>query len=295
MKKYTLSILAAGSLWGLMGIFVRTLGSLGISSTGAVTVRCCVAAVLFAAVIFATGARQLRIRLKDIWCFLGSGLCSMLFFTYCYFSSMEYIGLSMAAILLYTAPAIVIILSRVIFGERLTGIKLAAVIMAFAGCCFVSGFGVGASFSLRGFLLGLGAGLGYALYTIFARLAMDRGYSNNTYNFYTCLIAGLGSCLIWDPAVCFPVMFASWGNLLFCLLTGLVSYFIPYTLYAYGLRGTENGKASIMASVEPVVATLVGLIVYGEGLTLSGGAGIILVLGAVVLLNVGGKRKAELK
>lgn len=276
----------AGSLWGLMGIFVRTLGRIGISSTGAVTVRCCTAAVMFALVIAFTGSAQFKIKLKDLWCFLGAGLLSMLFFTYCYFTSMSYIGLSMAAVLLYTAPAIVILLSRLIFGEKLTVVKLISVVLAFSGCCLVSEIGSGGGFSLKGFLLGLGAGLGYALYTVFARLVMERGYSNASYNFYTSLIAGLGSCVLWNPEECFPIMLSSAGSLLFCLLTGAVSYFIPYTLYAYGLRGTENGRASVMASIEPVVATIIGFIIYDEKLTPKGAVGIVLVLAAVALLNV---------
>ncbi len=58
-------------------------------------------------------------------------------------------------------------------------------------------------------------------------------------------------------------------------------------LYTYGLSGLDNGKASIMASIEPVVATIFGFVIYGETLTFLSAAGIILVLGAIVLLNLG--------
>ena len=68
--------------------------------------------------------------------------------------------------------------------------------------------------------------------------------------------------------------------------------FLPYLLYTRGLEGLENGKASIMASIEPVVATVVGVIIYHETLTLMSAAGVILVLSAIVLLNVKIKAKA---
>lgn len=68
--------------------------------------------------------------------------------------------------------------------------------------------------------------------------------------------------------------------------------FLPYLLYTRGLEGLENGKASIMASIEPVVATVVGVIIYHETPTLMSAAGVILVLSAIVLLNVKIKAKA---
>ena len=286
LKKYTLSILLAGTLWGLMGLFVRTLGKMGISSTEAVGLRFGTAAVLYALVMLARHRDCFHIRLRDVWCFLGAGLCSLLFFTYCYFSAMECIGLSLAAVLLYTAPAFVIVISRIVFGEKLGAKKICAVLLAFVGCFFVSGGGGEGAASVRGLTLGLGAGFGYALYSIFARLAMNRGYSSLSINFYSCLIAAAGSALVWNPASSLKIMFSSPACLGFCILTALVTCFAPYLLYTYGLSGTDTGKASVMASVEPVVATMVGALVYKERLTLSGVAGMVLVLSAVVLLNL---------
>ena len=69
--------------------------------------------------------------------------------------------------------------------------------------------------------------------------------------------------------------------------------YLPYLLYTYGLSGLSNGKASIMASIEPVVATLVGVTVYSEKLSLAGGLGIVLVLSAIVLLNLRSKKNEE--
>ena len=70
---------------------------------------------------------------------------------------------------------------------------------------------------------------------------------------------------------------------------GLVSTVFPYLAYTLGLEYVENGRASIIASVEPVVATLFGVFVFREKLTLMNLLGMILVLGAIVLCNT--KRK----
>jgi len=286
LKKYPAFVLLAGALWGFMGFFVAHLADIGIDSTGAVMVRCAVAAVCFGATLLVKDRRLLKVRLRDAWCFLGSGILALLFFTYCYFTSMNYIDMSTAAILLYTAPPIVMIISRFAFGEGFSRAKLIAVVMAFVGCCLVSGVGTGQGISTLGLLLGLGSGLGYALYSIFARCALNRGYDSLTVNFYSCALAAIGAMLIWGAVETFRVCFAAPVNMLWCFATGFISCFLPYLFYTYGLTGMETGKASIMASVEPVVATLVGIFVFGQKLSLMSACGVALVLGAIVVLNI---------
>lgn len=289
MKRHTLYILAAGTLWGFMGVFVRALAEIGISSTGAIIFRCGLAAIMLAVTILIRDRRLFAVKLRDFWCFIGTGLCSMLFFTYCYFTSMDYLDLGTAAILLYTAPSIVIILSRFIFGEKLTGVKAVALLMVFAGCCLVSGVGSDTRISARGVLLGLGSGFGYALYSIFARLAMNRGYGSLTISFYTSLLATVGAALVWGTGEV-ALMFASPYNALLCIATAAVTVYLPYLLYTSGLEGVETGRASIMASVEPVVATGCGMLIFHERLTAFSACGTLLVLGAIVLLNAKPRR-----
>jgi DME family drug/metabolite transporter len=135
-----------------------------------------------------------------------------------------------------------------------------------------------------GILYGLCSGFGYALYSIFARLAIDRGYDSRTINFYACLLAAAGAVIIWGGAEV-PLMFQSASSVLWSLGTGIVSCYLPYLLYTYGLSGVETGKAAVMASVEPVVATIVGIAAFGEGLSGQNVLGVLLVLGAIVLIN----------
>ena len=289
MKKlrYTISILLAGCLWGFMGLFTRNLYALGFDAPGALIVRCGIAAVLFAVLLLIKDPKLFRIRLRDLWCFLGVGLCSLLFFTWCYFQCIRLTSLSMAAVLLYTAPSIVMVLSLFLFREKLTKMKVAALVLAFAGCCLVSG--LGGEMNVAGVLFGLGAGLGYALYSIFARFALLRGYDSRTINFYAMLIGTLGAVAIWGGGEPLRLMTSSVPAALWCAATGLFSCFLPYLLYTYGLSGTETGKAAVMASTEPVVATLVGAVLFREALTVRSVLGVALVLLAIAALNL--KRK----
>ena len=289
MNKYTAAVLCGGICWGFMGFFTRHLKGCGIDSNGAIIVRCGIAAVCFGLLILCTDSGHFRIRIRDLWCFLGTGVLSLLFFTFCYFHAISMMSLSVAAILLYTAPMIVMLLSAVLFREKITRIKVAAVVLAFAGCCLVSGIGTDTVLTVRGLLFGLGSGLGYALYTIFSRYALQKGYSSSTINFYSCLFAAAGAFTIWRPAGLFGAMTSSVPAMIWCLATGVLSCFVPYMLYTYSLTGLENSRASVLASVEPVVASLVGVFFYHEILTVPSLIGILLVLSAILLLN----RKAE--
>lgn len=291
MNKYVGAVLGAGFAWGFMGFFTRHLSEFGIDSSGAIIVRCGLGALCFGILILITGASQFKVKLKDFWCFIGTGLLSLLFFTFCYFNAINMMSLSSAAILLYTAPTIVMLLSAVLFKEKITKTKLVAAALAFAGCALISGITGGVSLTLSGLLFGLGSGFGYALYSIFARYALQRGYSSNTINFYSCLLAALGAAVIWGTNGCIKAMVSSPRAMFWCAGVGILSCFLPYLLYTYGLTGLENGKASVLASVEPVVASLLGIFFYHEKMTLPSFIGVVLVLSAVVLLNM--KNKEE--
>ena len=287
-NKYTIAVLGAGTLWGFMGFFRRTLDSMGLSASNCIAVRAIFATILFGVAMLIIDRNAFKVKLRDAWCFIGCGIVSLLVFGLCYFKAMDYMSLSNAAILLYTSPCFVMLLSAFLFKEKITPKKLAAMLIAFAGCCLVSGIGTGDRISPTGLALGLCSGLCYALFSIFSRFSINRGYSTFTINFYSCLLAGIGATIVGGTGYV-PIVTSSAPNLLFAAATGLVTCFLPYLLYTYGLTGLENGKASIMASIEPVIATLCGIFIYNEGLTFMSAVGILLVLSAIVLLNLKSK------
>lgn len=291
-SKYSIAVLAAGSLWGFMGLFRRVMGGMGFDSFGVILVRCAFAAICFGLLILIKDKKEFVVSPRDFWCFIGSGLCSLLFFSSCYFQAMTIMSLSAAAILLYTSPIFVILMSAVLFKEKITGRTVAAIFLAVGGCTLVSGIiGSDTKISFIGILYGLGSGFGYALYSIFGKLAMQRGYKSSTVNFYSCLLAALGAGIIWGFKAPLAIVFSSAPNLLFCALAGVVTCFLPYLCFTYGLSGLEAGKVSIIASIEPVVATLVGLFAFSEKLDLPSVIGIALVLAAIILTNTGKKEK----
>lgn len=289
MKKFAvIFVLIAGTLWGSIGIFVRHYTALGLNSMQTVTVRMVIAAILFSLFVLIYKRSLFKIRWKDIWIFLGSGVISVGLFTYCYFSSIELSSLSVAAVLLYTAPAFVMLFSLIFFREKMTIPKAISLVLAVLGCAMTTGvIGGTLNVTLAGFLFGLGSGICYALYSIFSRFALDRGYEPFTITLYTFLFSAVFCLCVTDIRPVVGVVFTDAGSFGDALLFALVSCVLPYVFYTLGLKYIASSTASIIATVEPVVATVIGAVIFSEPLAVPFGyLGVALVFLSVVLINI---------
>lgn len=283
-------ILLAGIFWGSMGIFVRQLTALaGFSSIQIVCVRLLVAAITFSLILFCKDKSGFRIRPKDIPLFFGLGICSILFFATCYFTAIQMMTLSIAAILLYTSPIWVMLMCIVVFHEHMTKKKLLALLLSFTGCIFVSGIGSNSeTISILGLILGLCSGFGYGLYSILGTIALRR-YSSYTVTTYTFIIAATGSLFVCSLPDLTKKITACTNKpylIFLILLTGIITAVIPFLLYTLGLQSVEASSAAILATIEPMVATLIGIVIFHEYLTLSSAFGILCILAAIVVLNL---------
>ena len=281
----TLLILLAGVFWGSMGLFVRRLQQLGLTPVQITAARLRLAGLIFCLILLLREPKDFRLRWKDLPLFLGLGLGSVLFLTVCYFTAISLMPLSTAAILLYTSPIWVMLLSVLLFHEKLNGRKLIALALAFGGCVLISGLG-GEPLTFRALLIGLGAGFGYGLYSILGAMALRR-YEPLTVTTYALLLSGLGSCFLASPLQIRSQLAAAGSGypLPLLALTALITAVIPYLCYTLGLRRVEPSRAAIFATVEPLVATLFGVFVFHEPLGLPAALGIALILAAVVLLS----------
>lgn len=281
-SKYVFATIFAGALWGCISIFLKGLYNAGFTQLQVMFFRASLSAFLMLIFILIKDPSMLKIKLKDLWIFLGSGVVSLTFFTLCYFRSILELGASIGVILLYTSPIFVLIFSTFLFKEKITVTKTIALLLTFAGCILVTGIGSSNSISVKGFLIGLGAGIGYALYSIFGRFALER-YRQPTLLFYTFFFSSLAM-----------LPFTALSNLreLFTVTTTLqtagIALFctvLPYAFYTFGLSGLENGKAAIFVTIEPLVASLVGIFLFKENVTVLKILGILIMLGAIFLLG----------
>ena len=285
-------VILAGCLWGTMGIFVRHLNAIGLQSMEIVEARSVLTAVGMFAALALFRRDLLKVRAKDLWIFVGGGMASVILFNYCYFQTIQRASLSTAAILLYTSPVFVLLLSVPLFGEKLTRKKLICLVLAITGCALASGVASGGmALSPMTLLLGLGSGFGYGLYSIFSRFALQRGYHPITITAYIFLFGALGGIPLTDFGQITQVVRADGGNLIYLMVYTLVTTIVPYISYTTGLQQVENGVAAVLACIEPVMATVFGIFVFSEMPTLSGWLGILLVLIALTALNLQPKKQ----
>lgn len=266
-------VFVAAVLWGLIGFFSRTILDAGVGPLEIAFWRAVIAGVAF--VLHAAVARRLRVRSRTDLAALGAfALVGVTLFYASLNLAIDAGGVSLAFVLLYTAPAFVAVLAWPLLGERLTARKAWLVALAVAGVVLVarsSGGGVAVTPSSLGW--GLTAGASYAAYYLFGKWVLHR-YAPVTIFALVLPIGALGllpfvDFVPKDPAV--------WGWL---VTLGLVSTYLAYLVYYTGLRATEASRAVLVATIEPVVAAALAAAVFGERLGWIGWAGAGLILAA---------------
>lgn len=281
-----LAVLTAAVLWGTSGVVFQWLGQGGGGS--ALSLGFWRAALAAAAMLAWLGLRDreaLRVAPRDLGFFAGFGLVSVAIFFVLYPLAIRLTSVAVAVVLLYTAPAWVTLVGVLFLREPCSAPRLAALALAFAGTTLVAQVGEFRE-SLPGLAAGLGSGLTYASLTLLGRVAPPR-YAPPTITLYT---LGAGALFLalpaaWDPAD----LWAPWRTPFLASLTlyaSLVTTAGCFLLFTTGVRLLEDaGKASLLATLEPPVAALLGFLVLGETLSGSQLVGGALILGAVLLLQ----------
>ncbi len=280
-----LYVILAGVLWGMSGIFVKNLSPFGYTSFQMTLLRGTVtlAVLLGYAVIFFRKA--FCVSLGELLLFALTGLA--LFGTgSCYFLSMQTIGISGAVVLMYTAPVYVTVWSVIFFSEKMSVLKLCAVSFMLLGCVFVSGIVGTAVYNGFGLLMGILSGVCYGAYNILTKISMRRGSSAFSATIYSTLFMCLIALLLVNPAEIVEITAKSpIKTLPWIIGIGIVTFVVPYLFYTLALRDLSAGTASSLSIIEPMSATVFGIMLYGEKLSLPLAVGVILIIISVILLG----------
>ena len=121
MKKRSavVSVILAGVLWGLIGVFIKRLSTFGFDSIQIAFIRMLIAAVIFSLFVLIKDKSLFIIDIKDIWMFIGTGIISVSLFNICYFYTIINSEASLAVVLLYTSPVFVVLISAILFEEKI--------------------------------------------------------------------------------------------------------------------------------------------------------------------------------
>lgn len=279
-------VLIAGVSWGLIGVFTKAIDALGFTEMQMLFVKGVLATAVLLVITFFKDKSQLKLKnWKDIRYFVGTGIISFTFFSWAYMKAVNLTSLGVAAVLLYTAPTFVMLFSILLFGEKMTKTKGIVLLMTFEGCILVTGLlEGGAAFTWQGIAIGLASGVGYALYSIFGTYAIRAGYGSLTISFYTFLMATITMTFLVEP-IAVVSQINEMGQWPLAVSFALLTTVVPYLSYTKGLSGLPASKASVTATIEPVVAAILGIVVFHEGVSMLKLTGIVLVLSSVVVMS----------
>ncbi len=278
---YLLVALAA-VLWALLGVFSQRLLNAGVGSTEIAFYRAALGGLLFVA--HAGITRQLRLqRRTDLLAFVAFALVGVTLFFTALNMAIDAGGVSLAFILLYTAPAFVAVLAAIFLGEKLRLVNLALIGVSMTGVILVARSGGGGiEVGTAAIVWGLVAGLSYSSYYLFGKWVLRRYRPATIYAFVLPVGAlGLLPFVPFDAVrLATPALWLDVG-----LMAGLSTY-LAYLVYYLGLQRVEASRAVLVATIEPVVAAVLAASLFGERLGTWGVLGALLVLAAAVLTSI---------
>lgn len=294
MKKiYLIFPILAGIMFGSTGIFVRTLTENGIDSTTLLFLRFSIAIIYMLIAIALTDKSLIKVSKEDIPLFLICGLC-ILGLNLCYNNSINTVPLSLAAVLLSTAPVFVVIFAYFIFNEKISSAKVISIILVIIGCILTTGLLEESMIPITsiGLISGIGSAIFWAIYTIASRKSIDRGKHTFTILFYSLIIITIVTIPFTNFGQIESFVLANpTNNMIFLLLHSLISFALPYILITISLNHLDAGTVVILSSGEPVAALVFGAIVYNEIPSPLMFCGIIITIIALISLS----RKIEMK
>ncbi|VVE21754.1 multidrug DMT transporter permease [Pandoraea aquatica] len=278
-------IAISASAFGAMAIFARAATASGADMFAMLLFRFFVAAMLLLLwcriqrVRFPSRRQSLHIALMGGIGYVGQSLC--------FFGALQYAQASLVALLLYLYPVFVTLLAAVFLHERLTSVKLGALVLCSLGTALTVGGGQGQPL---GMALAVAAALIYSGYIIVgARLT--RGVDARATATLVCLAATVSFGLLaavrssQGLPLRWPAEIGGWAAL---TAIAVCSTVIAILTFFAGLQRLGAGRASMLSTLEPVVTVLLAAMLLGETLTAGQWAGGALILAGVLWLSARG-------
>ncbi|MCA0384791.1 MAG: DMT family transporter [Firmicutes bacterium] len=286
MKGYYHIALAA-LFWGTLGLFAKLLLDLGVTSEEVAFLRLLFGAVALLIYLLIKKPALLKINLKGLMVTFCMGLITQTGFNYAYFNAVRINGVAIAAVLLYLAPAILLVLSMAIYHEKMTLSKGLGIILCIMGSYLaVTGGRLDfSSISAMGVMFGLLAAFAYALMSVMSKKAITL-YPQMTLIFYSFVFGMI-----------FMMPFIDFGHIVnmmkvpqhlgLAVALGVVPSAMAYVFYFRGIAlGAELSKAGIISLLELVVSVVFAIAFFAERLTVIKSIGLCLILFAIVVINI---------
>ncbi len=281
-----LFILLAVAFWGIAATVAKFLFTHNVDTLIVVQTRSTLAFIVLAAVLALTRPELFRIRLRDIGLFLLVGVIGIAYTNYSYYYTVKVSTVATAILIQYIAPVIVTFYAVLSKNEHLTVVKTSALFLALTGCFFAVSSGELSNIHISGIGLftGISSAFSFSFMIIMSKKIMER------YSRWTLLVYGFGIAavfwLFFNPPSRIIAQEYSSGEWFVFFLFSMGSVLIPYSLFSAGLHVIQASRASIISTMEPVVAIVSAYFIVGERLTVLQVMGASGVIGAVILLEI---------
>lgn len=263
------------------------------SGTNAVTVlffRFLIASVILAVILHYRKvelkvSRKLFGRLAYVGIAGYAATCITLFISYSYIS----IGLAMTLNFIY--PTIVALLSFFIFKEKMPLLKIFALAISIIGVYILAG-NIDSSVNLKGIVLALVSGILYSIYTIEIGRGELLTMDGLLITFYVSFFSGV-SIFVFGAVTRNLVFTLQMSAVLGILGLALVSTVFGILAYNKSIQLIGSTHAAVFSTIAPITSTIMGIIVFGERLSLSAALGSIMIISSVFLFSCNKKVKTE--
>lgn len=204
---------------------------------------------------------------------------------FAYFKTISLTGVATAILLEYLAPVLVLTFSVIFLGEALSWKLPVGVTLSVLGCALVVGAlgGDGLQVSWAGIAWGLASAVLFAAYSLMG------SYARHRYTPWTLLVWGLAFATLFWLAVLGPAdvvgVFLEPATAIAVLYVAVVGTIIPFGAFLAALHYIEPTRATITATLEPVLAAFGAFVLFGEALSASQLLGGVLVIGAIALVQ----------
>jgi drug/metabolite transporter, DME family len=279
-------VVAAACLWGSMGVLSKSLFLAGLEPLAVSSVRAAIAFLATFICVAVWRPRYLYIDKQDAVFFVTFGFFGVAVFYWLMLWSINQTSVATAVILLYTAPIYITLYGWLRLGEELNRTKIISLCCTLLGSYLAIGGYNWTNLKLNGWgiVIGIGSALTYAAFNIMGKQGTKK-YPPLTVALYSLGFGALFLTLVRPPWQLFLHGYER-GIAYKLLILGVFMTFVPYVFYTIALNYLEASKASITATLEPVVGILLAFMVLGERLEAGQVIGICLVLGGIVLLQL---------
>jgi drug/metabolite transporter (DMT)-like permease len=277
---------ASAASFGAMAIFGKLAYEAGVGVLTLLVVRFALAALVLTAATRARRPAPPRPGRRALLLALGLGAVGYAAQSGLFFAALTRIDASLTALVLYVYPALVTLAAVALGRDRLDRIRVASLLLAFAGLVLVLFVGDPGDVDPLGVGLALGAAVAYTGYILLSdNVLADADPLSLSALVCTGAAASFALVATLSGEASFSFDAEGW---LWLAAIALVSTVLAIVLFFGGLARVGPSRASIISTVEPLVTVVLAFIVFGEALTSTQLAGGALVLASVVLLQTRG-------